>query len=292
MSRRTPLPLVLWILCTLYGCAHEAGTGAEGRPGAEETARELHVFLGSATRPPVEQLARAYEASTGTRVVLHVGGSGQVLAQLRLAPDADVYLPGSSDYMEIAVDQGDVIPESEVKVAYLVPAINVPRGNPAGIRRLADLGRPGLKVGIARPDAVCVGLYAVEILEKSDLAEQVRPNIVVQVESCEKVAQVVSLGLVDAAIGWRVFESWDPDHIESILLEPEEVPRIGYVPAAIATKTRNRAAARQFLEFLVSPAGQAEFARWGYLSSESEARSLVMPATPVGGRWLLPDNWP
>ena len=98
-------------------------------------------------------------------------------------------------------------PETEARLIYLLPAINVPRGNPAGVRSLKDLARPGLRVGIARPDMVCVGVYAVEVLEKNGLAAAARPDIKIHVESCEKVAQLAALGMVDAVIGWSVFSS-------------------------------------------------------------------------------------
>jgi molybdate transport system substrate-binding protein len=43
-----------------------------------------------------------FEQRTGAKVILHFGGSGQMLAQLKLAQRGDLYFPGSSDYMELA----------------------------------------------------------------------------------------------------------------------------------------------------------------------------------------------
>ena len=51
------------------------------------------------------------------------------------------------------------------KVVYLVPSINVRAGNPKGIQGLRDLLKPGIRVAIANPENVCVGTYAVEIVE-------------------------------------------------------------------------------------------------------------------------------
>jgi molybdate transport system substrate-binding protein len=99
--------------------------------------------------------------------------------------------------VEIAKREKLVLSEAEKIVAYFVPAINVPAGN---------LARPGLRVGIARPDSVCVGLYGVEVLERAGLADRVRPNVVTHAESCEKTAQLVALGTVDAVLGWELGE--------------------------------------------------------------------------------------
>lgn len=253
--------------------------------------RALEVFAGSASKPAAEEAARLFERRTGAAVLLHFGGSGAVLAQMELTGRGDVYFPGSPDFLEVAKRKGLVDPATEVRVAYLLPAINVPRGNPKGIGRLADLARPGVRVGMARPETVCVGLYGVEVLERAGLGPPVRENVVNYAESCEKTAQMVSLGLVDAALGWDVFARWDPDRIDTVHLRPEEVPRIGFLPAAVATKAREPALARDFLRFLAGPEGRAVFRRHGYLTGLAEARARARPDTPVGGEYRLPAGW-
>jgi molybdate transport system substrate-binding protein len=258
---------------------------------ARWSGKEIEVFAGSASKPAVEEIAKAFEAQTGARVLLHLGGSGSTLSQMELLHRGDIYFPGSSDFMELAKRKGLVDPKSEVRVVYLLPAINVRRGNPKNIRSLEDLARPGLRVGIARPDTVCVGLYGVEALEARGLSAAVRKNIVNQAESCEKTAQMVSLGLVDAVLGWDVFGKWDPERVETVHYAPERVPRIGYIPAALSAFPREPEIARAFLSFLVSRRGQAIFRSKGYLTDLAEARKRARPDTPVGGEWPLPEAW-
>ncbi|MFN3813526.1 MAG: molybdate ABC transporter substrate-binding protein, partial [Aquificaceae bacterium] len=174
---------------------------------------KLLIFAGAASKPPTEEAAKAFEKKTGVKVDLVFGGSGYVLNQMILTKQGDIYFPGSSDYMELAKRKGVVFPESERYVVYLVPAIIVQKGNPKNIKSLRDLTKPGLRVAIANPEGVCVGAYAVEIIEKVFTPEEksaFRKNLVNFTESCEKTATVVSLKAVDAAVGWSVFEHWDP----------------------------------------------------------------------------------
>ena len=253
--------------------------------------RTIEAFVGSASKPATEEAAKLFEQQTGAKVVLHFGGSGQMLSQIRLAQRGDLYFPGSSDYMELAKREGLAVAESEQRIVYLIPAINVPKGNPRDIKTLADLARPEMRVGIARPDAVCVGLYAVEVLDKAGLKDQVRPRIVTQAESCEKTAQLVALGSVDAVIGWRVFHYWEPEKIDTIMLPPEQISRIGYIPIAKTPYAKDDELAQAFIDFLLSESGKAVFRRWHYLTNEDEARSFARPDTPVGGEWTLPEGW-
>lgn len=282
--------LLLAALSAVTGCDGPHAEVPSPHPRVFE-GRTLVVFVGSASQPPTEKAVARFMAETGARVEAHYGGSGEMLARMKLSSVGDIYFPGSSDYIEIAKREGLVDPATETIVAYLVPAITVPRGNPAGIETLEDLARPGVRVAVARPDTVCVGLYAVEVLERAGLASAVRPNIVTHPESCAKTAQVVALGQVDAALGWEVFEHWDPQRIRTILLPPQRVPRIGVLPAAITAMCRDRALAQAFLEFLVSADGQAIYAERGFLTTVEAARRLTRSDAPVGGEWPLPEGW-
>lgn len=264
------------------------------------TQDKLLVYAGAASKPATEEIARLYEEQTGTRVELIFGGSGFVLSQMKLAKTGDIYFPGSSDFMELAKREGLVYPDSERIAVYLAPAINVWRGNPRNIQSLEDLLRPDLRVVIAAPKNACVGAYAVEIIERAFTPEQkmqFRRNLVNYTESCEKTATAISLKMADAAIGWRVFEHWDPDRIQSIPLPPERIPRIGYIPIAVSVFTRNRQAAESFLDFVTGEPGRAVFNKFRYFSKLEEAARAAYGGAepsappPVGGEYVVPDEW-
>jgi molybdate transport system substrate-binding protein len=234
--------------------------GCVGRPKA------LNIFCGSASKPAMEEAIQVFTAETGIEVYGNYGGSGAMLSQMMLAKTGDLYIPGSPDYMVKAEREGVVYPGSVAKIAYLIPVIAVPHGNPRDIQSLADLARPGVEVGIGNPDAVCLGLYAMEILDYNNLLDEVSKNIVVHAESCSKTAALVSLGSVDAVIGWDVFHDWDPDNIDIVYLETGQLPRIAYIPAAVSTYSDDREGAQRFLDFLA-------------------------PGAEVGGEYALPADY-
>lgn len=254
----------------------------------------LLLFAGAASKPATEEVIKDFQQKTAIPTEAAFGGSGFVLSQMKLSKKGDIYFPGSSDFMELAKREGLVYPESEKIVAYLVPAINVQKGNPNGIKSLKDLTRRGIRIAIANPAMVCVGTYAVEIIEKnfnSNEKESLRRNLVNYTESCEKTANVISLRAVDAVIGWRVFQYWDPERIETIYLKPEEIPRIGYIPIAISKFSKDRALAQKFIDFILSPEGKAVFRKYNYLMEIQEVRRFTKPDTPVGGEYIFPKEW-
>ncbi len=175
-------------------------------------------------------------------------------------------------------------------MVYLVPAIVVPSGNPAGIRVLDDLARPGVRVGMGNPETVCLGLYGIELLEKNGLLEPVLRNVVTFAESCSSTANLAAMNQVDAILGWRVFHYWNPERMEFIPIEPGRIPRLSYIPIAVAAATKQPEAARAFIDFVLSPEGGEIYAEFGYLAQESAARKFA-PDARIGGEYRIPEEY-
>jgi molybdate transport system substrate-binding protein len=262
--------------------------------GVVSAEERLLIFAGAASKPPTEEVAKLFSEKYGVKVETVFGGSGYVLSQMILGKMGDLYFPGSSDFMEIAKRKGVVFPETEKYVVYLVNAINVQKGNPKNIKTLKDLTKPGLKVAIANPEGVCVGTYAVEIIEKNFTEEekqQFRKNLINYTGSCEKTATAISLKAADAVIGWRVFEYWDPERIETIPLKQEELSRIGYIPIAISKFTKNMGLAQKFIDFLDTEEAKSVYRKYKYFMTPEEAKSWIGVEKPIGGEYKVPEIW-
>ncbi len=259
-------------------------------PATFAAAAELELFVGSASKPAVEELSALFEAETEHEVKLFLGSSGNLLSQMKISRRGDIYFPGSPDYMERARRDGLILPETERIVAYLIPAINVPAGNPKRIIGLDDLAREDVRAAIANPKHVCVGLYAVEVIEGAGLSAEIGSNLMGYTESCARTANMAALGAADAVMGWRVFESWNPDRIETVPLPPERLPRIGYIPIAVTTLSKNVGPAKEFIELACSERGKKIFEKWGYITREEDARRHA-PNARIGGGYVLPEGW-
>jgi len=261
---------------------------------AQSAPERILVFAGAASKPVAEEARQIFKEKFGISVDMVFGGSGFVLSQMKLTKRGDVYFPGSSDFMEMAKREDLVYAESEKILAYLIPAINVQKGNPKGIHDLKDLTKDGLRVAIANPEMVCVGTYAVEIIEKNlnpAQKQMLKKNLVNYTESCEKTANAVSLKAVDAVLGWEVFQSWDSQRIETVHFKREEIPRIGFIPIAISKFARDKTEPQNFIDFLLSSHGKAIFQKYHYLTDINQARQFTKSDTPVGGEYVLPHEW-
>jgi molybdate transport system substrate-binding protein len=273
---------VLLVLTSFTGCSNGGGEQ-----------KSITAFCAAATKLPMEEAAQAFEQRTGIKVYLTFGGSGTIISQMKLSGTGDLYIPASSDFMIKAQAQGVVAPDDNGRIlAYLVPVIAVQKGNPKNIKTLADLARPDVEMSIVNPTAGVIGLYAIELLEFNGLLDAVKEagTCVVYAENVDKLASYIVLKQVDAVIGWDVLASWNPDTTDAVFLEPDEIPSIAYIPAAISTYVQDRESAQKFIDFLASADGQAIFHRNGYIVSESEAKKLA-PEARIGGEYKLPEGF-
>lgn len=236
----------------------------------------LTLFAGAAAEKAWEEVIKKFEEKTGIKVIAYYGGSGKVLSALKITKSGDLFAPGSPDYMAKAIEEGIVDPETVKIVAYMVPAIIVPKGNPKNITSLEDLARPGVRIGIGDPKTVCVGEYAVDVLKYNDLYDKVKNNIVVYAESCSKTAMLPVTSAVDAIIGWHVFHYWYPNRTEIIWLKPHQIPKISYIPIGITRYCKNIEAAKKFIEFVVNSEYAKEvFRKYHYFATIDEAKEYA-----------------
>ncbi|MEM1569611.1 MAG: molybdate ABC transporter substrate-binding protein [Candidatus Bathyarchaeia archaeon] len=241
--------------------------------------RKIRVFFGAAAEVPEQEIVELFERKYGISVVASFGGSGSLLSSIEIAKAGDLYVPGSQDYMEKAVRKGIIRKDTITIIAYLVPAIIVPKGNPKNITCLEDLAKPGVRIGLADPETVCVGGYAVDLLKYNGLWEKVEPNVIVYVESCSKCANLPVTKSVDAVIGWHVFYYWNPNATDIIWIEPEKIPKVAYIAAALTVYVEDEYAARKFLEFLVSEESREIFQKYHYFATIEEAKNYAPNAT-------------
>jgi molybdate transport system substrate-binding protein len=280
MGKIQLLMMLVAVILILFGCGQETGADIDS----------ILVFCGAANKPAMEEIARLFKKETGIRVEMLLGGSGGLLYQIEMSERGDIYIPGSPDYIIIGERKGLLVENSDRFVAYLIPAIITPADNPAGIRSLDDLRRPGVKVGMGNPETVCLGLYGIELLVKNDLLSEVMKNVVTMAGSCSRTANLAALGSVDAIIGWRVFHFWNPKRMRYIPISSDKIPRISYIPIAIPVYTHDIALSKRFIDFVLSPVGRSIYHKNGYITSREKALEFA-PDASIGGEYILPEEY-
>ena len=107
------------------------------------SAADLIVYCGAGVRPPLEEIAAAYEKENKVKIKFNFGGSAQMLAQIELSKQGDVFIPGEEYYIDITKKKNLNYGEP-VTIAYWLPVILVQKGNPKNIKNLSGLTASGV----------------------------------------------------------------------------------------------------------------------------------------------------
>ena len=121
----------------------------------------------------------------------YFGGSDQLAAQLQLGARADVFAAASPKYPELLYQQGLV--EKPIPFATNTLVLIVPKANPARIRTVDDLTRPGVKV-VVGDAAVPIGSYTQTVLRNLGILDGVLGNVVSREPDVRGILAKVALG--------------------------------------------------------------------------------------------------
>ncbi len=257
-------------------------------------AESLTLFCGAGFKKPVEEIVEIFQKRANTKVDAAYAGIGTLFSQILLTKQGDLFIAPSPDVMDKATGKGLVVPGSVRTMGYTVPSINVQKGNPKNIRGLRDLLKPGMRVAIANPEIVYVGMLAVEIVQGALTESELslfRTNLVTYAEDLNKLATFLVLKQVDAVIGFHFLGGWYPDKIETVKLKADEVRRIGASEAGIISFSRNKEGARRFIDFLLSGESESIFQKYHYFKSADEAFAWLGGKKPIGGEYTVPAEW-
>ena len=189
------------------------------------------------------------------------GSSGTLATQITNGAPADVFMSANTTTPASLYAAGVV--EKPVNFTRNTLAVVVPKANPAGIKSIYDLTKPGIKIDEAA-SSVPVGSYTVQVLNQMGLNAAIQANVVSQETSDANVVAKVALGQVDAGFVYLSDYVIDPTHLTLIKVPAWAQPKITYA-MAIVTKSPNQAAAQAWMDKVLSPAGQAIFVKDGFL---------------------------
>lgn len=207
------------------------------------------VFAASSLKPAFDKIGARLLTTRNIVPTLSYAGTQTLLSQLMQGAPADVFASADAAHMTTAQNAGLLSGQSRI-FAHNKLEIAVARGNPKGIRSLADLSRPGLVVVLADP-SVPAGKYAAQALKNAGVA--LHPASLEQ--QVTGVLSKIALGEADAGIVY-VSDIATSGQVDGVTI-PDAENVIGDYPIAILSSTQNRAEAETFMNLVLSADGQA-----------------------------------
>lgn len=230
-------------------------------------AAELTVSAAASLSNAFKELAPAFEAQhPGTKLLFNFAASDALLAQVKRGAPVDVLATADQETMDKAEQQQLLQPGSRhnfvANSLVLVSPLRVGQQDGPQAKSLADLAKPEFKrIALGKPEGVPAGRYAKAALESAKLWAAVEPKAVFA-QNVRQALDYVARGEVEAGFVYATDAAVQEDKVKVLFSVPTQAP-ISYPVAAVAGGA-NSADARKFIAFVMSPAGQAVLARYGF----------------------------
>lgn len=231
---------------------------------ASASAGEVVVSAAASLTNGFRDAAQVYESRyPGAKVSLNFAASGVLLQQIVKGAPVDVFASADQETMDAAQKQGLVAAGERRDFVRNSLVLIVPGANKFHIKRLEDLAQAGItRVAVANPASVPVGRYAQHALEAAKLWPVVQAKAITT-QNVRQSLDYVARGEVDAGFVYNTDAALLKDKVTVVFEVPLAEPVL--YPVARIKGSANADEAARFVAFIVSPAAQTIFAKYGFL---------------------------
>ena len=229
---------------------------------------DITVFAAASLTDAFKEAGTAFRsANPGATVTFSFAGSSALATQINQGAPADVFASADPAQMKIVADTG--VTEAQRIFATNVPVVIVPAtGSP--VAAFADLAKPGVKLVLASA-AVPIGNYARQIFTKAsgtggisaDFSAKVLANLQSNETDVKAVLAKIQIGEGDAGVVYTTDAATATGKVKAIAI-PDRYNVIAQYPIAVLKNSRHREVADAFEAFILSNAGQAILAKYGF----------------------------
>jgi len=197
------------------------------------------------------------------------GGSNTLAAQIQQGAPADVFASANTSIPNQLYAKG--LCSKPVVFTRNTLVVVVPKSNPAAIKSIYSLTKPGIKLDIAA-SGVPVGSYTLQILKNMSLSASVLKNVVSQETDVREVLSKVALGEADAGFVYSTDAKTVPGQLTVVKVPAWAQPKVQY-GICVVNASGDKADAQAFINKVTSKAGQAKLLAAGFLQRVKPKKS-------------------
>lgn len=263
------LSLVL-VACTSVAAPTQPAGGAV--TAAERT--PITVFAAASLTEAFTEIGQNFSiANPGVEVTFNFAGSQQLAQQIGQGAPVDVFASANSTQMNMVIESGRIITGTQRTFVRNRLVVITPVDNPAGLISLQDLAKPGIKTVFATKE-VPVGQYSLDFLDKAEAdgalgagyKDAVIANVVSYEENVRAVLAKVTLGEADAGIVYSSDVTQAASEQVQRIDIPDNLNTIASYPIASLNDSTNQTVAQQFVDYVLSSAGQQVLETYGFIA--------------------------
>lgn len=225
-------------------------------------AQQLTVSAAASLTEAFKEIGARFDAARGSTTRFNFAASGVLIAQIAQGAPVDVFVSADQETVDRGVKDKLLDPATRRDFASNSLVLIAPGDSTAALTGVADLTGPGVRrIAVGKPASVPVGRYTRQALEAAGLWARVEPRIV-YADSVRQALDYVARGEAEAGFVYRTDALLANGKVRIVATVEGHAP-VSY-PAAVVQDSRQPAAARAFVDYLLGAEAQAILARHGF----------------------------
>jgi len=226
-------------------------------------AQQITVSAAASLTDAFKEIGPKFEAAkAGTTVRFNFAASGVLLQQIGQGAPVDVFASADQETMNRGVEQKHIDTDTRKNFVSNSLVLIEPSKDGVGVKSLQDLAGPAVKkIAVGKTATVPVGRYTKQVLDAANLWTTLEPKFV-QADSVRQVLDYVGRSEVEAGFVYRTDAAVMGDKVR-IVLTPSGNSPVTY-PIAVVAESKQKAVAKDFIDFLSSDAAREVLTRYGF----------------------------
>ena len=237
-------------------------TGAGCRSNAtRDDQQDLTIAAASNLTDVFAEIGARFTSKTGIHVVFSFGATADLAKQIENGAPFDVFAAADTEHVEQLETKGLLTPGSRAIYARGRLVMWLPPGSNLKAERIQDItAKPFERIAIPKPDVAPYGRAAVESLKALGIWDQLERRVIYG-QNVSQTKQYVATGNAEVAfIPLALVKPGEGSYLEV----GDELHRPIDQALGIIKESIKQPAARQFVDFLLSPEGRELLSQKGY----------------------------
>jgi molybdate transport system substrate-binding protein len=231
------------------------------------SAEEILVAAAASLADVLKHLASTFHSKSKHKVNFSFGSSSSLARQIDEGAPVDIFFSADLAQMNNLDKNGRLEPATRQNLLSNQLVIIVPADSKLAITSPQDLLKAEVRrIALAEPSSVPVGVYTRKYLEGEGLWDKLSGKVVPVLDVRATLASVES-GNVEAGFVYKTDAAVSKKVKVTYVIPIDKGPKITY-PVAIVRESKRKAAARDFMNLVLSPVGKEAFNKYGFVVLE------------------------
>ncbi|SDN80713.1 molybdate ABC transporter substrate-binding protein [Bacillus sp. OK048] len=265
MKKLLFLTMMLFLL-TVAGCSGAANEQTKKPEGKKQEAPvekvELTVSAAASLQDALNEITANFEKEhSNVKINYNFGASGALQQQISQGAPADLFFSAAEDKFDKLVLDGLIEEAKGIDLVGNELVLVVPKDSTKEIKTFEDLTKAD-KISIGTPEAVPVGKYAKDTLEKLNVWQAIEGKVVFA-KDVRQVLTYVETNNVDAGIVYKT-DALISEKVKIAATAPEDSHAPIIYPLGVIKNSAHAKEAQLFYDFLQNENSMKTFKKYGF----------------------------